>query len=448
MSVVLSGTKQPHWGCSCGASDNWASRTACRLCGRGAPARIRKAAEKAHAANASRGPPPAAPAAKPQGARARGSDGFEPVLSKRQKRAKIKAAKKLLAAEGLWTPPPRPALAQSGPAVATTSTADETSMQVEMDEGGEQLGAEIKQLKGEIKQLKGDISFYESMDADRRERFCAHLGGYEAAVAKLRTALQECCAKQRGCKPLRQQLASAQSREDSLAKSAKAEADKLEEMREQLTLLQSSIVSQQAKAEKAAADLVTAKAEVSRLAAERAAETGGQGTLPTPTASSEGSAHVLTLDLANVEGTPQLAAAYNVLVNAKGAIRISGAATAEGQPAAGGAAAAAPTFLSPAQSLLHAAAAAHARDMLGPDFWLEAAQQLEEDDAASVAESTPGDLPSDPAEKEKALLEQAAQAKTKAAEKEKDKAKRLKVNATKLSQAFEKRRCTRAGGQA
>ncbi len=429
--AVLNGPKQPYWGCSCGAADNWASRVACRTCGRGAPARIRKAAEAAHAAKGHKDPK-ATDAAQP--ARARRADGFELVLTKRQKRE----ARKQLAAEG-WTPPSKAAPAP------TTAVAADTAMQVEEDGGG----AEIRAINSEVKLLKDDIAFYEGMAPERRDRHCAHLGGYDAALAKLKDSLQEWLAKERGCKPLRQQLASAQSREDNLTKTAKAETGKLQVLQDQLTNLQEGIVAQRAKADKATVDLAAAKALVCKLAAEWAAGAAGQGTTPAQPATAEAAAHVLTLNLANVQATPELTQAYNTLVNATGAIRITGAASADGQPATGTEGETSPaTFLSPTQSLLHAAAVEQAKAMLGPDFWADAALHLEEDDAASVAESVTGELPTDPAEREKALQEQAARAKTKAAERERDRAKRLKVNATKLSQAFDKRRWSKVAVQA
>ena len=47
---VLSGPKKPAWSCGCGCAGNWASRTSCRDCGRGAPRSIldrARAADKA-----------------------------------------------------------------------------------------------------------------------------------------------------------------------------------------------------------------------------------------------------------------------------------------------------------------------------------------------------------------------------------------------------------------
>ena len=98
------------------------------------------------------------------------------------------------------------------------------------------------------------------------------LGGYDAAVAQIRAKLEECFARQRGCRTLRQQLASAQSHEDKVAAAAKADADALAGMRAQAAQLQKDIELQAAKADKSAQDLEAAKAEVRALAVQRAAE--------------------------------------------------------------------------------------------------------------------------------------------------------------------------------
>ena len=44
---VLNGPKMPHWGCSCGEAENWASRLQCRGCGKSAPGRVAAAAKEA-----------------------------------------------------------------------------------------------------------------------------------------------------------------------------------------------------------------------------------------------------------------------------------------------------------------------------------------------------------------------------------------------------------------
>ncbi len=149
--------------------------------------------------------------------------------------------------------------------------AADAAMQVE--ESGD--SAELTAINTEVQSLKDDIEFCEKMPPARRERHFASLGGHDVHLANLRASLQEWLAKQRACKPLRQQLASAQSREDHLTKTAKAEADKLQELREQLTELQEGIAAQQAKADKAATELVVAKALACKLAADWAAEAAG-----------------------------------------------------------------------------------------------------------------------------------------------------------------------------
>ena len=115
-----------------------------------------------------------------------------------------------------------------------------------------------------------------------------------------------------------------------------------------------------------------------------------------------------------------------VLVNAPGAVRLTGAPHAAGNEA--------PLHAAPTQSLLQAAAYQQAQDLLGPGFWLEAASAAVDEDMVSVAESALEDLPT--AEKEKALQERTAKAEGRRAEK----AKKARVMATVLSQAFDKRR--------
>jgi hypothetical protein len=56
---VLKGPRLPHWGCSCGEAENWASRLQCRNCSKAAPARVATAAReaaKAPAASQPKGP--------------------------------------------------------------------------------------------------------------------------------------------------------------------------------------------------------------------------------------------------------------------------------------------------------------------------------------------------------------------------------------------------------
>ena len=161
-----------------------------------------------------------------------------------------------------------------GPEVAGAPANAPTEDATMQDEGGEQ-GDKLANIRAEIKLLKGDLAAYEALDVERRERFCAHLGGYDAAVAQLQAKLEECYARQRGCRTLRQQLASAQSHEDKMAKAAKADTDALADMREKAAQLQKDIEAQAAKADKSAQDLAAAKAEVRALAAQRAAEADG-----------------------------------------------------------------------------------------------------------------------------------------------------------------------------
>jgi len=163
--------------------------------------------------------------------------------------------------------------ANPGP-TADAAAAEKAAMQDEAEEVSSKLAA----IRAEVKQLKGDLAAYGAMEPERRECFCGHPGGYEAAVAQISAKLEEledCYVRQRGCKTLRQQLISAQSHEDKVAKAARADADKLADILGQLEQLQKDIETQKNQADKSATELVAAKANVNALAAFRVAETAG-----------------------------------------------------------------------------------------------------------------------------------------------------------------------------
>ena len=231
-------------------------------------------------------------------------------------------------------------------------------------------------------------------------------------------------AKRRGLKPVDDQLKQVKTRlsnlQDKHAKEEKAASD----TQLQITDLQAKAEGQRAKAVATAAEVEQTKVEYALLSqAATAAATGAAAS--TGSVVAPGS-NVLTIDLSQVEGSGPLADAYNMLVNAPGAVRLTGAPNAAGNEA--------PLHAAPTQSLLQAAAYQQAQDLLGPGFWLEAASAAVDEDMVSVAESALEDLPT--AEKEKALQERTAKAEGRRAEK----AKKARVMATVLSQAFDKRR--------
>ena len=78
---VLPGPKTPHWGCSCGCWDNWASRIKCRQCGASAPTKVVNAAKKA--SQASPKGPKASPVRSPQGKWANGGPSSGPAAQAR-----------------------------------------------------------------------------------------------------------------------------------------------------------------------------------------------------------------------------------------------------------------------------------------------------------------------------------------------------------------------------
>jgi len=81
---VLKGPKLPHWGCSCGEAENWASRLQCRGCSKAAPARVSAAAREAAKT------PSAAQPSGPNGAWKRGPPQPDEVAKLRKEIAGLK----------------------------------------------------------------------------------------------------------------------------------------------------------------------------------------------------------------------------------------------------------------------------------------------------------------------------------------------------------------------
>lgn len=128
------------------------------------------------------------------------------------------------------------------------------------------------EVQGEIKDLKGDLQFFASLPEERRNRILGGKIGYDSYVIETKAKLELCFKKQQGARTLKQQLASAQGMELRMEKAAAADDAALASLQEQLVELQGEIAAQVEKASKSKAELVTAAAEVKRLAAAMATE--------------------------------------------------------------------------------------------------------------------------------------------------------------------------------
>lgn len=195
-----------------------------------------------------------------KGAGRRGNEASQPTAGEKQLKAELEASRQELAKLKKEATKTKAAVEVAAtPLAADEAPADEST----------KLALEIQ---GEIKELKGDLQFYASLPEDRRHRILGGKDGYDNFVADTKAKLEECFKRQQGSRTFKQQLASAQGKEQRMEKAAAADETALASLREQLAKLQTDVAAQVDKAAKSKAELGTATAEVKRLAAATAAE--------------------------------------------------------------------------------------------------------------------------------------------------------------------------------